>query len=490
MPNAAVREAGVSGGGADPDDSGRIPFRIRVGVTGHRWELPAEVKDKVNEQLGQLQRRFAPRSAGSANDVRLAVISQLANGADRLVADCGLDYAKKSGYTARLEVVLPFQRDEYVRRQKFGDESRRHFDRLMEQAAFCSEPDECLVTKDGDSADAYTTANKKVIRRCDVLIAIWDGEPANGRGGTGHTLLMAAAQGKPCIWIRADGKDVVDNLEPKRSEKFFSQVKDGADLEAEYRPSPRVSEWSLQPLQDDFRAFEDYNAEPRPSQRHASIRDRVAEIAARVIDSVTDRKFVARFDTRVRSSASHEGTLPPIAPPLARASLLATHYRREFMALAAATLVCAGLAACVLAIGAEAGHDSPLWPALELTLLVLAAAGFLLVRELRLHGRWLSYRVLAERLRTARYIAPVGFDFRAYAEFQGGWSENPRRNGSRAPWRRSGIGSHAPRIFPPGSWRALNTRWPRTGSRYKSIITLTPSENTSEWRGCFRSSWA
>ena len=65
---------------ADP-----VPFRLRIGVTGHR-QLPEGIAwhERIAEALSLIETRLAP-----AGDTPLAwlVISSLAEGADRLVAE-------------------------------------------------------------------------------------------------------------------------------------------------------------------------------------------------------------------------------------------------------------------------------------------------------------------------------------------------------------------------------------------------------------------
>ena len=47
-----------------------------------------------------------------------------------------------------------------------------------------------------------------VLDRCDVLVAVWDGQPARGRGGTADIVAMARHCGKPMAWIRATHREL------------------------------------------------------------------------------------------------------------------------------------------------------------------------------------------------------------------------------------------------------------------------------------------
>ena len=44
---------------------------------------------------------------------------------------------------------------------------------------------------------AYQRAGFLVAEQCDVLLAIWDGHPARGPGGTAEVIEHARARGRP-----------------------------------------------------------------------------------------------------------------------------------------------------------------------------------------------------------------------------------------------------------------------------------------------------
>ena len=426
-PEAPLRSSSVPANEDVVDQAGRLPFPVRLGVTGHR-KLPAGLEPAVDGQLERLAGLLLPGPGSSQADLRLTIVSQLAEGADRLVVSRVLEWGRESGRQARLEVVLPFEKEQYAALQHFSEASRLEFDHLLDRASFFAEPDDCGAGTYSEEADEYATAGKKVIRRCDVLIAIWDGRPARGRrGGTADTLLMAAAQGKPCIWIPTDGAAPLDNLQPGTGRTFFDEVRTRSQIDGAFSPPVRAYMWCLQPLFDASQALENYNAEPRPWQRSGAasgrVARRVAYAVARFVDHPSNSRFTQTLTRRVREQLA-AGLPVGFAAPLVRASVLADHYRKRFMTHAAIVFASATVAACALAVGVSA-ERSPLWPALELACLITAAIGFLVARELDIHSRWLSYRVLAERLRIARYVSPVGFDFREYAELQGTSVGNP-----------------------------------------------------------------
>jgi len=140
----------------------------------------------VIEGMGRLLRQQAPVGG------RLQVISPLAEGADRLVARLALEHG------AQLIVPLPLPRDVYA--QDFSDSaSVAEFSDLLGRATEIWE-----LNGDGADAehrlDAYAAAGFAVVDQSDVLLAMWDGEPAAGRGGTADIVRHAVESGKAVLW--------------------------------------------------------------------------------------------------------------------------------------------------------------------------------------------------------------------------------------------------------------------------------------------------
>ena len=149
-----------------------------IGVTSHR-DIPEDeggiLRESVRDFFARLQREY-PFSP-------LWVLSPLAEGGDQLVAEEGL----KLG--ARLVAPLPFARELYA--QDFTDPAaRERFESLCAQAQVIE-----LPLLDGHTPDTvsipgearnrqYAQAGMFVARHCHLLLAIWDGKPFAGLGGT------------------------------------------------------------------------------------------------------------------------------------------------------------------------------------------------------------------------------------------------------------------------------------------------------------------
>ncbi|MEO6264832.1 MAG: hypothetical protein ABIO58_07740, partial [Luteimonas sp.] len=160
---------------ADSRDEAAV--QLIVGVTSHRDLVAADVpalRRQVHGSLAWLQAAFP--------DLGLTIVSPLAEGGDRLVAEVGLELG------ARLIVPLAMPLDLYA--EDFSTpESRAQFERLLAQAEVIPLPlpdgDPEQLRDPGPLRDRqYLLAGLYVANHCHVLFALWDGGEDGGLGGT------------------------------------------------------------------------------------------------------------------------------------------------------------------------------------------------------------------------------------------------------------------------------------------------------------------
>ncbi|MFG2952157.1 hypothetical protein ACGF5O_00315 [Streptomyces sp. NPDC048291] len=145
----------------------------RVGVTGHR-AIPPSVLPLVRSAL---RRRF------SRSDVAWEALSCLAAGADQLFADIALAHG------VPVTAVIPGMDYE----AHLGDEATRTAYRRLLRS--CTARVDLPVQPTHEQA--YFAAGCWVVDHSDHLIAVWDGRPARGLGGTGDVVAYARRKGVP-----------------------------------------------------------------------------------------------------------------------------------------------------------------------------------------------------------------------------------------------------------------------------------------------------
>jgi hypothetical protein len=153
-----------------------------LAVTGH-MDLTETTVPLVGAALRGLLTASPP--------AELVGVSCLAAGADTLFAEAVLETG------GRLVVIVPSQ--DY-RARKVSPEEAPAYDRLLRAA------DEVVTLPfERSGRDAYEAAGKELLRRADRLVAVWDGQPPNGKGGTADVVHTARAAGIPVDVVWPDG---------------------------------------------------------------------------------------------------------------------------------------------------------------------------------------------------------------------------------------------------------------------------------------------
>ena len=190
----------------EPREVGLIPLCFRVGVTGHRQlGHEAHVRSVVRSALLRIL-DFADLPRTPWTPITLTAVSALAEGADRIVARELLAVSTELlGQDGRLEVILPVETSAY---EKDFPRTRGEFVELL---AIADRVD--VVGASATRNDAYLRCGQQIVDRSEVVIAVWDGQAAEGTGGTAEIVSYARTKGVPIVVVS-----------PKVGGSFFEQV--------------------------------------------------------------------------------------------------------------------------------------------------------------------------------------------------------------------------------------------------------------------------
>ncbi|MFJ9705970.1 hypothetical protein [Streptomyces sp. NPDC101234] len=162
-----MTDGGMTGGGLA--GGGMTGGVTRIGVTGHRV-LPDAVRSAVREGMRGLL-------GGEAE-----LLTSLAAGADQLCADLALAAG------GRVTAVIP------------GTDYEAQFEDAAALASYRRLLARCTTRVDLPAEPspeaAYDMAGRWVVDHCELLVAVWDGRPARGRGGTAEVVAYARANGR------------------------------------------------------------------------------------------------------------------------------------------------------------------------------------------------------------------------------------------------------------------------------------------------------
>ncbi|MFD9064559.1 hypothetical protein ACFVZ3_23900 [Kitasatospora purpeofusca] len=146
---------------------------MRIGITGHRG-LDAELERKVRQLLAD--------SLTVEDTSELTVVSCIADGPDAWIAELALDRG------ARLEVVVPAERY----REGLPEWHHPVYDRLLRDAS-----EQHRTGRVESDEAAHMAGSELLVGQVDRLIAVWDGLPARGFGGTADVVAHARRLGVP-----------------------------------------------------------------------------------------------------------------------------------------------------------------------------------------------------------------------------------------------------------------------------------------------------
>jgi len=209
------------------------PLVFTVAITGHQ-DIAHDLHDDLQSQIAGLleQARAQLLAAGQATKidrertVTCRFVSALAPGADQIGAHAAQD---KAPHWA-LHAVLPFMRPVYaaLARETLterGVDAERidaaiaaisdlsdEADRVLELADW--QPVGQTLQEENWRSRRYATIGQLLVRRADLLIALWDGNPARGAGGTADVVSEARRSGVPVIWIDPKSPNAVRSLVP------------------------------------------------------------------------------------------------------------------------------------------------------------------------------------------------------------------------------------------------------------------------------------
>ncbi|WP_410609959.1 hypothetical protein [Amycolatopsis sp. lyj-109] len=143
---------------------------VRIGITGHS-NLTDATAALVAGELREILEEQRDDLVG---------VTCLARGADQVFARVVLELG------GTLEVVLPAA--DY-RDRKVKPDNAAEFDSLIANASVHTMP----LTE--SNRDAYMAASEHVLSIADKMIAVWDGGPSGGHGGTADVVDAARGRG-------------------------------------------------------------------------------------------------------------------------------------------------------------------------------------------------------------------------------------------------------------------------------------------------------
>jgi hypothetical protein len=200
----------ISPNGTNP--AVRLPEVLAVGFAGHR-KVPYQAKSR------QVIRDFLARQKESHHGIVVG-ISSAASGGDQLFAESCLEL------NIPLRILLPRPAEQF--RADFDDTSWLRTVHILENAVSVE-----VTGRHESRNEQYYDCGIQTVAESQLLVALWDGLPARGAGGTQEMVSYARKTGHPIAWIHSEtgelqwlNKGALEHIDSSSELEFLNQLPD------------------------------------------------------------------------------------------------------------------------------------------------------------------------------------------------------------------------------------------------------------------------
>ncbi len=441
--------------------SALVPMTLRVAVAGHRTHSNISVDNSsliqqisavyklIYSQLNECHTHPYAKRLYAQQAPTLRIVSSLADGADRLLAESEL-----VGEEFELSCILPFHADEYA--NDFDAKSRDEFYQLLRRAGYQTERNRVLEL-DGtrDNADhAYRDCGESLVKNCDLLVALYDGAERDGYG-TSYTVSQALKNKIPVIWIDTDHPNAVYfwqwsksqlTKEPFNAQQLsswlghlllFDTILDQPDIDGSAPLAEKVlhkfDNFSSENLtytdSDELIDFNDQGPIVAQQSRLNPLTHGFSTLKKLLTSTKAVNRDLAKFQDNVSSEADlansvehlcqhfHSPTSHSYYAAYLRADRLASMYSALHRSIFV-FIYMLGAGALIIAALAIAVADKQVYGKLPLVCAIIELAILILIFTLykrdhsrKYHDKWLEYRCIAEFLRPTLFLSFFGTNY-------------------------------------------------------------------------------
>ena len=205
--------------GPDRTNSIRLPAVLAIGFTGHR-----SLKDE--HKLRQQIRDFLREQKGAFEGIVYGVSSAAAGG-DQLFGESCLELE------IPLRVLLPRPAGQF--REDFDEAAWQRTERILKNAVSIE-----VIGGNQSRKEQFYDCGIQTVAQSQLLVALWDGQPSRGAGGTQEIVSYAEKIGHPVAWIHSGtgelqmlNADAVEQIESHSELDFLNRLPDaGVELPA------------------------------------------------------------------------------------------------------------------------------------------------------------------------------------------------------------------------------------------------------------------
>src|SRR5579863_500980 len=159
-----------------------LPSTVAIGFTGHR-NLPDESKSRA------CILKFLQQYKAGTNKTVYGVSSAAAGG-DLLFAESCIQVGLP------IRILLPAPKEQF--REDFDEPTWNRAVSVMEHAISVE-----VIGSGETKEERYYECGVETVQQSQMLLALWDGKPSLGLGGTEEIVTFAKGQERPVVWIHS-----------------------------------------------------------------------------------------------------------------------------------------------------------------------------------------------------------------------------------------------------------------------------------------------
>ena len=202
---------------------------LSIGFTGNRkLDDESRAKTRIGAVLASEHEAFKGLVYG---------VSSAASGGDLLFAETCLELS------IPLYILLPMPRQRF--RDDFDEVTWQRVEDVLARAALVEEMHEQSTRE-----ECYYDCGIRTVEESRLLLALWDGEPAQGMAGTAEMVAYARNTGRPVVYLHSrDDKqecfneDKLKGLYNDAELEFLNKLPDGPPAQRVYSARARAEAW-------------------------------------------------------------------------------------------------------------------------------------------------------------------------------------------------------------------------------------------------------
>jgi hypothetical protein len=389
---------------------------FRIGIVGHRpdklsvealYALPSVLANLFEILNTEIRATFEKAGASYDQQIPPAIrlVSGLAAGTDLIAIGEAHTHAWQT------QLLLPENCQHFRGRLNTGDQLA--FDQALSRSVSLTEI--TVYGEEASTSEPHAALGQLLLQNIDLLVAVWDGEPGRGKGGTADIITYAYKLQIPVLWLDAGNVSLIRYIDklPESCAKYnamdwLGKTQNYLDTllvppsrSDELQASERLHEFA----QEKERRWNCGLAFPLFQFLFAGRKLRWSDLRPGQSSEAHANGWQHELKQDPTGALGNTGAL--VYTQYAQADRLANYYSQLYRSASVMNYVLTAISVLMALMGLLVSDWKLWWVLLELGLISLVLINTTVGNKARWHQKWLDYRQMAESLRVMLKLSPL-----------------------------------------------------------------------------------